>query len=307
MKKKLDNDCLLMKRKKSFSIALCLLLVVAGWVLSGSSQAASGGWKWRFNLESAETKTPFLMPVSLFIEDESSRFYVVEAGANRLHSFQFDGTYLSTFGPEGTLQLPFAMVKEKHSGYLWIVEKGRNSLTKVDMKAKILRPETLMYKGAVVYPDRLSLHDDKLYVLNKLTGDVIAYNFALEPLVVYNCPGEGFIDFVVKNSELLALDARSRTLSRFSLDGKLEEQIVLGGKLSFPVAVEIGPSGFIYILDKHEGSIVVFDTSGKFKYSFLKKGHAVNNLYQPENIFFDPLGRLCVVDTGNGRIAVFSR
>ena len=62
-----------------------------------------------------------------------------------------------------------------------------------------------------------------------------------------------------------------------------------------------------YIIDKHEGAVVVFDASGKFKYRFLEKGHNNNNLYYPEDIIFDPLGRLCVVDTGNGRVAVFSR
>lgn len=286
---------------------LSILFVAAGLILTGFSRADSGGWKWRFNLAGTEPGKSFSMPVSMYIEDDSKRFYVVEAGGNSLHSFKFDGTYLNTFGPEGALEQPFAMVKEKQSGFLWIVEKGRNSLTKVDLKGKTLSPEILKYEGAIVYPDRLASFDDKLFVLNKLTGEVISYSFDLAPLTVYKSPGEGFIDFVVKNAEVWALDNRLKKLSRFNLNGELAGQIALGDRVSFPVAVEIGPSGFIYILDKHAGSIAVFDTAGNFKYNFLQKGHTVNSLYFPENIMFDPLGRLCVVDTGNGRIGIFSR
>ena len=307
MKKKSENDRALMKRKISFTVKLCFLLLAACLIFPGSSKAAGGGWKWRFNLASPDDKKPFSMPTSLFIETDSKRFYVVESGGGSLHSFQYDGSYLKSFRPGDALERPFAMAREIKSGMLWVVEKGRNSLTKIDLKAKKLSPETLKFNGETVYPDRITLLDDILYVLNKLTGDVIAYTQDLAPLEVYKSPGEGFIDFIVKNSEVWALDSRMKTVSRFNLKGKLQEQIALGEQVSFPVAVEIGPSGFMYILDKHQGSIAVFDTAGNFKYSFLEKGHTKNRLYYPENIVFDPLGRLCVVDTGNGRIGIFSR
>jgi DNA-binding beta-propeller fold protein YncE len=296
-----------MMGKPPFAIKLCFLLLAACFILPGSARAESGGWKWRFDLVSPDQKKPFYMPTALFIEADSKRFYVVESGGGSLHSFQYDGKYLNTFKPGDSLKQPFAMAREIKSGMLWVVEKGKNSLTKIDLKAKKLSPETLKFKGETVYPDRLILLDDKLYVLNKLTGDVIAYNQDLAPLEVYKSSGEGFVDFIINNSELWALDSRMKTISRFNSEGKLKGQLVLGDKVSFPVAIEIGPSGFIYVLDKHQGSIVVFDTSGDFKYSFLQKGHVKNRLYYPENIVFDPLGRLCVVDTGNGRIGIFSR
>ncbi|MEN8135150.1 MAG: hypothetical protein ABFS18_06380 [Thermodesulfobacteriota bacterium] len=307
MKKKSDNDRGLMRRQTLIAVKVCFLFLAVCIISPSPSWAASGGWKWRFDLVSPEAKSPFLMPTSLFIEVGSKRFYVVESGGGSLHSFQFDGSYLNTFSPGDALKQPFAMARDVKLGTLWVVEKGRNSLTKIDLKAKKLSPETLKFKGEIVYPDRLTMLDDKLYVLNKLSGDVIAYNQDLASLAVYKSPGEGFIDFIVKNSELWALDSRMKTISRFNLKGKLKEQITLADNVSFPVAVEIGPSGFLYVLDKHQGAIVVFDSSGKFKYSFLQKGHTKNRLYLPENIVFDPLGRLCVVDTGNGRIGIFSR
>jgi streptogramin lyase len=306
MKKKLSNDLFIIGRSASEFIAPFLVSLLICLLLPGLAGAA-GGWQWQFNLVSPEVKKPFLMPTSLYVETESKRFYVVESGGNSLHSFQFDGKYLSTFSPGDALQQPFDMARVRSSGQLWVVEKGRNSLTRIDLKEKKLTPEVLEYGGVTVYPDRLSLVDDKLYVLDKLTGNIIEYGFDLQASRVYESSGNGFIDFVVKNSEVWALDAMLKKVFRFDLGGELKTEIPLGDKVTFPVAVEVGPSGFIYIIDKHEGTVVVFDTSGNFKYSFLKKGHGNNNLYYPEDMVFDPLGRLCVVDTGNGRVGVFSR
>lgn len=304
--KKLCKD-LFVKRSWAKKIMVPVLFTLfVGLLLPGLASGA-GGWEWQFNLVSPEVKSPFLMPTSLYIETASERFYVVDSGNHSLHSFQFDGQYLNTFNPGDALEQPFAMARVRKSGQLWVVEKGRNSLTRVDLKAKELTPESLEYKGATVYPDRLSLVNDKLYILDKLTGNVIEYGFDLKATRVFEGSGVGFIDFAIKGSELWALDGRLKKVSRFDLAGKLKGEIALGDKVTFPVAVEVGPSGFIYIIDKHVGSVVVFDDTGSFKYSFLEQGHGNNKLYYPEDIVFDPLGRLCVVDTGNGRVGVFSR
>jgi DNA-binding beta-propeller fold protein YncE len=306
MKKQTSDELLVKRRRVPKFISPFIFALVAGLLLPGLAGAA-GGWQWQFNLVSPELKNPFLMPTSLYIETESKRFYVVDSGQNSLHSFQFDGKYLSTFNPEGALQQPFAMVRDRETEQLWVVEKGRNSLTKIDLKAKALAPQVLKYRGTTVYPDRLALVSDKLYVLDKLTGNIIEYGFDLQASVVFEGSGNGFIDFVVNEAGLWALDGRLKKVLHFDMGGKLKNEISLGDQVSFPVALEVGPSGFLYVVDKHAGTVVVFDTAGNFKYTFLEKGHGDNKLYYPEDILFDPLGRLCVVDTGNGRVAVFSR
>jgi DNA-binding beta-propeller fold protein YncE len=305
MDKKNDYSIVL-KNKSSLIFALLLIIVVTTLAFTGSAEAA-GGWQWRFNLVSPEAKEPFQMPTAIYIEPEAGKFYVVESGKNSLHSFKFDGKFLNSFNPADALKEPFDMARVPGTEQLWVVEKGRNSLTKIDLKLKSLTPETLKYDGKTVYPDRLALVDNKFYVLDKSTGDIISYGIDLQPGTVFAGSGKGFVDFAVKNSELWALDGRSKKISRFDMKGKLKNEVSLGDQVSFPVAIEIGPSGFVYILDKHEGTIDVFDKSGDFKYSFLQKGHGVDSLYFPEDIVFDPLGRLCVVDTGNGRVGVFSR
>ncbi|MDT8334617.1 MAG: hypothetical protein RQ753_02875 [Desulfurivibrionaceae bacterium] len=296
-----------LKRSRLFT---SILVVLCLSVLSIGSASGAGGWTWRFNLAAAEKNTPFQMITSLYISAENERFYVVESGGNSLHSFQFDGQYLNTFSPEGALRQPFEMARQGTSGELWVVEKGRNSLTRINLQSQAIVPEKLRYRGGLVYPDRLKLIGDRFFVLDKLSGNIISYDQDLKALDVLESPatGGGFIDFIVRNNEIWALDARMGRVHRFNLGGGPGREISLAGyAFSFPVALEVGPSGFIYILDKHQGSIAVFDSAGAFKYNFFKKGHDKNSLYLPEDIVFDPLGRLCVVDAGNGRVGVFSR
>jgi len=286
---------------------LFFLSVVLICLLIPGLVGAAGGWQWKFNLVSPDSKKPFQLLTSIYVETTSERFYVVDAGDSSLHSFQLDGKYLNTFKPGDALLQPFEMVRESKAGQLWVVEKGRNSLTKIDLKNKSLTPVILEFGGKTVYPDRISLDKEKLYVLNKNTGNIISYNFDLDGEKVYGSSGTGFIDFVVKNSGIWALDAKLNKVFQFDKAGELKNEILLSGELSFPVALEVGPSGFIYIIDKHKGTIVVFDGNGKYKYNFLQKGHGNNDLYYPGDMVFDPMGRLCIVDTGNGRVGVFSR
>jgi 6-phosphogluconolactonase (cycloisomerase 2 family) len=77
--------------------------------------------------------------------------------------------------------------------------------------------------------------------------------------------------------------------------------------VDFPVSLAVGPADSFYILDRHQNNIVVFSRDGQFQYSFLEFGQGPNQLYFPRQLRFDPWGRLCVVDEGNGRVEIFSR
>ncbi|MCA1766607.1 MAG: hypothetical protein LC633_10260 [Desulfobulbaceae bacterium] len=257
------------QRRKRVLFCSSFLAVLSVFVFSMGSANGAGGWTWQFNLASPDKNTPFQMITSLYISAENERFYVVEAGGNSLHSYKFDGEYLNTFSPEGALAQPFDMARQGTSGELWVIEKGRNSLTRIDLQAQKVVPGELRAEGRLVYPERLILGEERVYVLDKLSGNIISYDHDLKFLHVFKSPatGGGFVDFVVKDNEILALDARMARVHTFNPDGGGREITLAGYKFSFPVALEIGPSGFIYILDKHQGSVAVFD--GPF---FFRKG-----------------------------------
>ena len=103
------------------------------------------------------------------------------------------------------------------------------------------------------------------------------------------------------------MEQDKRSIYRFNLNGRVEKVIQLGEDVVFPVSLTIGPSGFIYVLDRHLRRIAVYDSNGSFKYSFLDEGVARGQLYYPIQVRFDPWGRLCIVDEGNARVEIYKR
>ena len=114
--------------------------------------------------------------------------------------------------------------------------------------------------------------------------------------------------FDIKNNRIWALEQQEKAVYVFSMSGKQERKIKLPShEIDFPRSIAIDENGMLYILDRHRSAIAVFDDNGQFKYRFLQEGQARGQLYYPIEIKFDPWGRLCVMEEGNGRVQVFTR
>ncbi len=285
-------------------LALALSLALAGQAWSRSAS----GWQWSLVLKQDKVSDAMRMPTALFIDGKQGHYYVVDSGRNRLLSFDRQGRLLHIFNAGKGLKTPYDMVRTD-SGDIWVVEKGKNSLSRIDLKARRITPATLRYRGALVYPDRLEAAD-LLYVLDKASGRIIAYDpSSLKARTAFTCPdcASGFVDFRIRSGRLWALDRQDRQICRFRLDGTLEKTLHLDGRLNFPVSLAIGPTGSLYVLDRHSRDIVVYDQAGRLRYRFLDRGISRGQLYYPVEIRFDPWGGLCVVDEGNARVEIFRR
>ena len=272
-----------------------------------SSALAQSPWLWEMTLQEANVGNLMNQPTALHIDPDEERYYVVDSGNNRLLSYNRIGEFLSGFTGGNQLQGPFDMVREK--GILWVVEKGRNSITKIDLQKKKIIPKQLKYKNAPIYADRLEKADNLFFLLDKGSGSIFALNDELEILKRFACDkcSNGFVDFKIQNNEIFALEQKDKAVHVFSIAGDLQRKVQLDkSNLDFPRALAVDESGFIYILDRHLGEIIVFSSEGEFKYSFLSAGQARGQLYYPIEIRFDPWGRLCVVEEGNGRVQIFT-
>lgn len=278
--------------------------------LSTLSLAAEGPWKWQFSLNIKKEKlgNQMLFPTSLYIDKDRERYYVVDPGSNGLHSFDLQGNHLNTLKPGDQLKQPYGMVRDNRD-VLWVVEKGRNSFTEIDLKEKNIVPHYLKSGDRDVYPDRIAFSGDFFYILDKVSGGIVKFSKNLAVVQQISCPddGHGFVDFAINNASIWALDTVGKAIYRFDTSGVVQKKIIISGEVTFPYAIDIGPGGQIYVLDRHEGSVVVFDEAGAFKYRFLTKGQSRGRLYYPEDIQFDFWGRLCIVDSGNGRVEIFGR
>jgi sugar lactone lactonase YvrE len=292
---------------KKYFYAIFLLLVMFVW--SGKSTAfAASPWVWDFALQEVAPQGVLKQPTAIYIDKSSSRYYVVDSGNNRLVSYDQQGKFINAFTANNSLEKPFDLVREP--GVLWVVEKEKNSLTEIDLKEQKITPHKISYKGKEVFPDRIASHTGSLFLLDKASGNILTIDKSMQVTGVFACEGcsGGFVDFKINNNKLWALDQQGESVHRFSLNGKQEGKITLdASRLGFPRSLIVADDGSIYVLDRHRGTIVVFDNKGQYKYDFFEAGEARGKLYYPIEIQFDHWGRLCVVDEGNGRVQIFRK
>lgn len=286
---------------------VCLSLVSLS-VVNCAMAYADAPWKWEFDLKRDKVMDSIVLPTSLFIDPKKELYYVVDSGKDRLLSFDKEGELVNIFTAGNSLKDPFDMARTE-DGVIWVVEKGRNSLTRINLSSREAIPETIRYKGRLVYPDRLESSGNMLYLLDKASGSILSLTTDLVPQHTFSCsdcPG-GFVDFKLHDQGLYALDQTGKIINIFDLSGTLTRSIELGDTVIFPVSIAVGPSGFIYVLDRHARNIVVYDGTGVFKYRFLNHGFSRSGLYYPNEIRFDVWDRLCVTDEGNARVMIFVR
>jgi len=295
-----------MKQRNVLSYLKRLFLIVL-LVLLPAAVPAQTSWQWQMSLRVDKIGDSMYMPSAVAFDKASKRYYVVDTGRNRLVSFGQDGELLRAFTANEQLKAPFDMVR-LDNGQLWVVEKGRNSLTLIDVAAKVVKPNTLKDGGQLVFPDRIA-HDGKnLYVLDRARGQVLRLDSDLAVEQRFACSDctAGLFDFVIVDKSVMALEPREKKVYRFNTDGTIAETISLGGEIDFPVSLAVGPSGFIFILDRHKNSVLAYSEDGQFRYSFLGPGQVAGKVYFARQLRFDPWGQLCVVDEGNGRVEIFT-
>jgi DNA-binding beta-propeller fold protein YncE len=279
-----------------------------GLIFLPATASAESAWQYKMSLTVQKTGDSMYMPSSIAFDKQEERYYVVDTGRNRLVSFDRKGQVIKAFTANGQLKSPFDIAR-LDSGQLWVVEKGRNSLTFIDIPAKKIETNTLEDGDHLIFPDRISVSGDKIYILDRSKGEILRLNGDLSIEQRFGCTdcSAGMSDFVLVNDSVLALEPRDKKIYRFQSDGSVAEVIKLGEEIGFPVSLAVGPSGFIFVLDRHESNILVYDLGGHFRYRFLSPGQAAGQVYFARQLRFDPWGQLCVVDEGNGRVEIYSR
>lgn len=294
-----------MKRK---ILVWSLIIVLQG--LTASLAVAAGPWQFVESLPNKTADVSLGESLALTVDAEKQRYYVVDSSHAQLVSFDQQGQFLAALNPGGSLQNPVSLALAS-SGKLWVVERSISQLLYVDLQEQQVSPFKLSY------PDGLSIMADKvavdaknrLYVLDRSRGAVLRLDDNLKVVQRYSGAGDfqGFSDFRLTSDGLWALDGLGRSLTLFADDGKPVRQVRLDGTLAFPVAFAVDPAGQFFLLDRHAGKIVVFDSRGGYGYDFLLKGKRQGQLWFPSDLLFDWTGRLCVVNDGNGRIDIYSR
>ena len=294
-------------------VKLLFVLLLAGLSLSftpPAAEARGGPWQATLRLES-KAEDLRMHPFSLALDRQRRRYYVVDAAAGMIISFAADGKETGRFNANGALQKPVAMVRDKGDN-LWVSDRQANQLLHISLKDKRVERFQVRHRdGHLVVPDRLLLdREGHIYLLDLNGGRILKYDLKLNLLAEFKGAANdyGFVDLRLKDGELWALDGISRKITVFSTSGrKLREISLAAAGLSFPVALEVGSSGNLYILDRHAQQVVVCDRNGQLRYRFFTSGRSPGHLRYGSDLLFDWNGNLCIADEGNGRVEVLSR
>lgn len=295
--------------KKTIKLMFLGILILLGMLSVPRAPAfAQGPWQYQMSLRVETTGDSMYMPSAVAFDPDAERYYVVDTGRSRLVSFDREGKVLKAFTAEGRLKSPFDMVR-LDKGRLWVVEKGRNSVTLIDIPGREVKPFILKDGNRQVFPDRIAYSGGKLFVLDRSSGQILRLNANMDVEQRFGCKDclEGMIDFVIADGMVQGIEPRGKKIYRFRQDGTLADTITLGDEIDFPVSLDIGPSGSFYVLDRHQNKVFAYSEDGRYRYSFLGSGQAPGKVYFARQIRFDPWGRLCVVDEGNGRVEVYNR
>jgi DNA-binding beta-propeller fold protein YncE len=306
--KTLKREFVVMSILKRLTLVLVFALLVTFF---GSPLFAAESWRNVLRLQAdvrggAERLNPF----SLAVDPVRHRYYVVDAKAGKIISFDDTGKELARFAAAGQLQHPVALVRDT-KGKLWVSDRGANQIFHIDLQTRKIDRFLVKHRELkLVVPGHLALdQDDNLYMTDVASGRILKYDTDFTLLAEFMPPsgGRGFFDLKIKGDKLFALDAIARTVSAFNLKGEILRTVKLPEHLILPVALEVDAVENIYILDRHGREVVVCDKQGRQRYSFFSAGLQPGHLSHGSALLFDWRGNLCVADERNGRVEIVGR
>lgn len=250
-----------------------------------------------------------ISPLTMTVDMPRQRYYVVDTQQGQIVSFDKMGQQLSTFDANAMLQNPVAMCFAR-PGKMWVIERKTNELLYIDLETKSIRQFSPKDRqGKALFIDHIATDSHwQLYVSDRNSGKIYILDDNMKLTTTFSATSNGqFSDFKITSSGLWALDSVNQSVFHFSLTGKLKKKITLKTHLDRPISLAINDKNQIFILDRPLGKIVVYNTNGEQLYTIGNKGYRRGQLNYPNQILFDWLQRLCIVNQGNNRIEIFNQ
>ena len=201
--------------------------------------------------------------------NEQNEIAVSDVGNHKIHFFRGEGTYIKSFGGEGTK--PGAFNRPAgiafHVNNIILAEQSNHRVQEVSKQGQ--------YLGH--FGEEGSL-DRQLYGPCGLSID--------------------------SDGNILVADSLNKSIKIFSSGGHILSKIGKEGSFTEPFHC-IQHDNYLIVSDSDDHSVKLFDRKGNFLYKFGKKGNADGEFNIPRCLSMDKAGHLMVCDKGNYRIQVF--
>ena len=304
---------------KVVSLVLLFSVLLIGVSFTQNSYAANHPFELEWGMSGIEKPGMFLNPQHLAVDSEDN-IYVTDLGNSRVQKFDEQGTYVRSWGSQGSGPGEFshpsgiAVIDD----YVFIVDRALDTVQKFDNLGNFVMQWGGFGSGNGEFrsPNGIAISDDKfVYVVD--TGNNRIQKFTLDGEYVSGFGQSGKragnfispIDIAVDSEgKLFVTDPGNNRINVYNDDGKFLRTLdsSVGGFKISPRGIVVDESDNIYIGDQRNNRIIQFNQYGFALSIFGVTGNSEGQFQSPKDITVDNNGFLYVTDTLNHRIQKFS-
>ena len=304
---------------KVVSLVLLFSVLLIGVSFTQNSYAANHPFELDWGMSGIEKPGMFLNPQHLAVDSEDN-IYVTDLGNSRVQKFDEQGTYVRSWGSQGSGPGEFshpsgiAVIDD----YVFVVDRALDTVQKFDNLGNFVMQWGGFGSGNGEFrsPNGIAISDDKfVYVVD--TGNNRIQKFTLDGEYVSGFGQSGKragnfispIDIAVDSEgKLFVTDPGNNRINVYNDDGKFLRTLdsSVGGFKISPRGIVVDESDNIYIGDQRNNRIIQFNQYGFSLSIFGVTGNSEGQFQSPKDVTVDNNGFLYVTDTLNHRIQKFS-
>jgi|Deesub1362A_J573_1020465.scaffolds.fasta_scaffold00013_140 DNA-binding beta-propeller fold protein YncE/transglutaminase-like putative cysteine protease len=264
--------------------------------------------------------TEFKNPVAIAITEDG--FFVADRGSYKVKKYDFDGNLLLSFGMKGNGRAQFRAISgiaADAEGKVFVADSKKGTLqvfasekkTGTGMLEYSPPPTSVRWLNDIeVNAGNIFWDGQRLYAVDRGNRDsiFIIKNGEIEKVLEF----KGYkLGAIAKDSDgfLWAVDLRKDRILKIDKDGNVVLHVGSSGssegRFSKPSGIAVSKNGMVYVADKNNGRVQVFNTSGVFVGTI---GDEEDNeiLKSPSSVALDKKGNVFVVDDEKCSVLKFS-
>lgn len=199
-----------------------------------------------------------------------------------------------------------------HDGKLYVCDPGSPHVAVFDLRRKEMRPLDETNPRRFRKPIEIAIAPDGWkYITDTVLRKVVVYGPDDRFRALFGDPeawrpvgiavhGDRLYVTDAENHQLVVLDRTDgRELARWGKEGPQD------GEFYFPIAVDVGPDGDVYVTDSFHFKIQRLKADGTFVSSHGEAGDIVGTFARPKGVAVDRKGRFFVVDAAFENVQIF--
>lgn len=251
------------------------------------------------------------------VVDQQGNLYVMDCGSNRVQKFDSEGSFITTWGREGTGDGEFKLwVDPEHAegdvaidaeGRVYVVDSASSRIQVFDSEGQFLFKwgefgmgdgQLYCHTGIAVGPE------GDVYVADHQRGDLQRFDSQGQFLAKWSLPdsrpGAGLAHAVDAKGNVYVPLAGTRDVGKYDSQGNLLARIgergTGDGQFLLPKAVDVDTQGNLYVADGGNHCIQKFDAEGNFLMKWGGMGSGPGKFHSPVGLAVAPDGSIYVSD-----------